>query len=626
MRYASRGVSGSVEDVCATAGGSWAFSTLIFALTVVLPILGRAQTWTALSNPPTFNASTALLLTDGTVMVQADNGYGGGQWWKFTPDANGSYVHGSWSQLASMPAGYTPKYFASAVLPDGRVLVEGGEYNGSATIVETSLGAIYQPTTNTWTSVSPPSGWSQIGDAQSVVLANGTFMLGNCCTSQQALFNASSMTWTLTGSGKHDPNSQEGWTLLPSGKVLTVDTNNGTQSELYDPSTGSWSLAGSTGNSLVAPCIEVGPAVLRPDGSVFAEGGTSYTAVYSSSGAYWSNGPGFPSGVGVTDGPAAILPNGNVLVMAGPNSPCYGVGATFYEFNGAQLTAVPSPPRAPSDPSFVGRMLVLPSGQILLTDGSTNVQVYTASGTYQASWQPVITSVPSALTAGSTYTVTGMQFNGLTQGAMYGDNVQSATNYPLVRITNNASGHVFYARTHGHTSMGVATGNAAVSTNFDLPTDIEAGASTLVVVANGTPSSSVAVTVSVPGDSGTMTEGMRTVVNINDGIDTTYRGYDSGFVGSYTPTALSGGRTLTAFYDIGAGSCGVCPATNGVVTVSGFSADPGANWLNSASANGVTKGGSTASYFYSNGSATWSWGSIFGFAGSGTTTTTESHH
>ena len=43
------------------------------------------------------------------------------------------------------------------------------------------------------------------------------------------------------------------------------------------------------------------------------------------------------------------------------------------------------------------------------------------------------------------------------------------TNYPLVRITNNNTGHVFYARTHDHSSMGVATGNMAVSTNFDVP-------------------------------------------------------------------------------------------------------------------------------------------------------------
>jgi hypothetical protein len=43
--------------------------------------------------------------------------------------------------------------------------------------------------------------------------------------------------------------------------------------------------------------------------------------------------------------------------------------------------------------------------------------------------------------------------------------------------------------------MGVATGKRKVSTHFDVPSGIETGASSLVVVANGIPSKSVAVTV-----------------------------------------------------------------------------------------------------------------------------------
>jgi hypothetical protein len=67
-------------------------------------------------------------------------------------------------------------------------------------------------------------------------------------------------------------------------------------------------------------------------------------------------------------------------------------------------------------------------------------------------------------------------------------------NYPLVRITN-ATGHVFYPATHGHSTMGVATGAKIVSTKFDVPSGIETGASKLVVIANGIPSASVEVTV-----------------------------------------------------------------------------------------------------------------------------------
>ena len=54
-----------------------------------------------------------------------------------------------------------------------------------------------------------------------------------------------------------------------------------------------------------------------------------------------------------------------------------------------------------------------------------------------------------------------------------------------MRIVNANSGHVFYCKTHNHSSMGVATGSALVSTKFDVPADIELGPSKVYVVANG---------------------------------------------------------------------------------------------------------------------------------------------
>jgi hypothetical protein len=90
------------------------------------------------------------------------------------------------------------------VLPDGGVVVEGGEYNcasGSCNAVWTNQGAIYDPLKNTWTPVQPPKGWTTIGDAQSVILPNGTYMQANCCTKQQALFNPESCKPDLDRSG-----------------------------------------------------------------------------------------------------------------------------------------------------------------------------------------------------------------------------------------------------------------------------------------------------------------------------------------------------------------------------------------------------------------------------------------
>ena len=72
--------------------------------------------------------------------------------------------------------------------------------------------------------------------------------------------------------------------------------------------------------------------------------------------------------------------------------------------------------------------------------------------------------------------------------------MQAATNYPLVRITNRASGHVVYARTHGHSSMSVSA-NTRSSTSFDVPATIESGPSELVVVANGIASTPISVRV-----------------------------------------------------------------------------------------------------------------------------------
>ena len=469
-----------------------------------------AQTWTPLAQQPPFGAGNPLLLTDGTVIAHDTCSP---NWWRLTPDSSGSYVNGSWSPIASMPSNYGPLYFASAVLPDGRVIVEGGEYN-FCSAVWTTLGALYDPVGNSWSAVTPPTGWNTIGDAQSAVLANGTFMLANCCSKQSALFDATNRTWMLTGAGKFDIHDEEGWTLLPSGKLLTVDAYvraydvNGTNSELYDPATGTWSSAGSTGVQLWdsfrnAPgnsgnSYELGPAVLRPDGTVFATGANGapsaagHTSIYDTKTGIWTPGPDFPGNLDIADGPAALLPNGNVLVETSPA--IFKKGAEFFEWDGSQLIAVPAPKPANNESSYIGNFLVLPTGEILWTDLGGNAWTYSSSGGPNPAWAPVITDAMKNIQRGRTYILFGRNFNGFSQGAAYGDDAQAATNYPLVRITNHASGHVFYARTHDHSSMAVAN-SGTVSTSYDVPASMETGAADLVVVTNGIPSAPVAVNV-----------------------------------------------------------------------------------------------------------------------------------
>ena len=491
-----------------------------------------ASPWTPLENAPPFGTpGTMLLESDGTVLVhdEPDNNTTGGtnQWWKLTPDARGSYIDGTWSQIASMPASYTPLYFASAVLPDGRMIVEGGEYIGEND-AWTNQGAIYNPVANSWKSVAPPPGWANIGDAASEVLANGTFMLQQSCQTcltnpdlvvDQALLNAKTMTWTvIPGTGKNDPNDEEGWTLEPNGQVLTVDAWIPAATQLFHPASDTWAFAGNTdpaGNPVDPfPVVEIGPQVEMPGGNVFVVGAGSSTqepptacttdeptqdALYNYKSGTWSAAPEIPAIGGEefdsTDGPGSVLPDGNVLFDA---SACvYNAPTHFFVYNASSntITQIPDVPNAPNDSSYYTRMLALPNGQVLFNDGSSDMEVYTAGGTPNPSWAPSITSLSSrGLAPGGTYSVSGSQLAGLDQGAAYGDDVQDNTNFPLVRITNDATGVVTYARTHDWTSVSVAPGTRS-STQFTLPPRTPAGRSTLVVVANGIASSPSSVTV-----------------------------------------------------------------------------------------------------------------------------------
>src|SRR5204862_7530605 len=107
---------------------------------------------------------------------------------------------------------------------------------------------------------------------------------------------------------------------------------------------------------------------------------------------------------------------------------------------------------------FQTRFLLLPTGQILYSNNSSTLSLYTPDGSPKAAWKPTITSAPSDLVVGHTYVISGTQLNGLSQACSYGDDAQMATNYPLVRLTDTATGKVRYMFTAHHSTMGVATG------------------------------------------------------------------------------------------------------------------------------------------------------------------------
>jgi hypothetical protein len=64
------------------------------------------QTWQPLTHQPNFSPGAVLLLTDGTVLAHSEpnclncTSTDYNSWYKLMPDSSGSYVHGTWTQVA----------------------------------------------------------------------------------------------------------------------------------------------------------------------------------------------------------------------------------------------------------------------------------------------------------------------------------------------------------------------------------------------------------------------------------------------------------------------------------------------------------------------------------------------
>jgi hypothetical protein len=470
--------------------------------------------WKTLTNTPPFSVDTMLLLTDASIMCHE---YETSNWHRLVPDAKGNYVNGTWQSMTPLPANAplsqdgpvdAPLYYASAVLKDGRVFVAGGEYNATNQ-VDLLAAEIYDPVADSWAAVSTPPGWSNIGDAPSCVLPDGRVLLGDINSKRTAILDPISKTWSL-GGNKDDSSSEEGWTLLPNHSILCPEVTNHPKAERYLINSNSWVSAGSTpsGHDLVlnAPVsIEIGPAILMPDDRVFCMGASGHSAIYHVKTDTWSPGPDFtdPNGnlLRAFDAPAVLLPNGRVLFIVGPvitsglEQGWAGQPIYCFEFDGANLHTVPPPPNAASTVTYNCRFLLLPTGQVLYSNCTSDLQIFTPGGAPSSHWRPHISQVPKVLRHGHSYRLRGRQLNGLSQANAYGDDAQMATNYPLVRLKHIGNKKVYFCRTFDHSTMAVATGKRLVHTHFHVPHMVPIGHYELAVVANGIESKSVKVRV-----------------------------------------------------------------------------------------------------------------------------------
>ena len=244
------------------------------AFSFAFGVVASAQTWTAVTPPPQGQqVGTMLLLTDGSVMMV--DGVGPG-WLRLTPDAKGNYATGSWTTAA--PMSEERLFFASQILPSGKLYVLGGEYSGPGTPrTDTATAEIYDPVTNTWTTAAPyPAQGAVCGDGNIAYDANtvtgsnvitgipstvsfyvGWSVSGNGIPAGATITSIDSKTQihissnatatgtsTLTFTGPHP--SCFGATetmLLPGGTQILAGSLVDTTTRIYTIATDSWALA-----------------------------------------------------------------------------------------------------------------------------------------------------------------------------------------------------------------------------------------------------------------------------------------------------------------------------------------------------------------------------------------------
>ncbi len=476
---------------------------LIIAICFFNKTTNAQGTWTPLANitpVPNGGVMVMLLLSDGTVMAKTDSCKSDttatATWAKLTPDIHGSYINGTWTTISPMHD--TRVYFASQVLKDGRVFVAGGEIeNESATGNGTggNSGETYDPLTDTWTMA--PFQTLYFGDANSEILPDGKVLLAVLSGTGKStmIFDPIANTWA-NGPSCHNGHDESAWVKLADNSILFVDIGS-THSERYIPSLNQWVTDATVSDSLYDPYwFETGAGFLLPDGRAFFLGASGHTAYYTPSGnmtpGTWSSGPDIPNGYGTVDAPGAMMVNGKILCAASPLNTSDSISGAFYapteffefDYLSNSFTQITAPAGGDSlnVPCYMSNMLDLPDGTVLFsTQNSSQCYVYAPNGIPLASGKPTINNLVKLNC--DTLMMTGTLFNGISEGAGYGDDWQMASNYPVVRFSNGTN--VYYARTFNWNNTGLQRGSAPDTTLFTLPAALPYGSYSLAVIANG---------------------------------------------------------------------------------------------------------------------------------------------
>lgn len=273
-----------------------------------------------------------------------------------------------------------------SVLSDGDVLVVGGH---DINVVDYASAELYDPATNQWT-VTGSLNTARRYPVQ-VELANGQVLVATgshgppTCTrylSSAELYNPATGVWTYTGSTLV-PRESATAIRLADGRVLLVGGYNGggsactdtdpVDTEIYNPATGHWSLAGNLPHGWLSGAMVLLPdhRVLLVDGNQTGSSPFAEAVIFNPATGQWSEAarPILPrSGAAAT-----LLPDGNVLLSQGGQlrSEIYHPATNTWSLDATTLRD-----------NNGGHTFLLPDGRVLLAGGGTSTGPSTTAELY----------------------------------------------------------------------------------------------------------------------------------------------------------------------------------------------------------------------------------------------------
>lgn len=291
---------------------------------------------------------------------------------------------GGWRRVGPMAVARI--LHTATLLPSGQVLIVGGESDvGPAIPQGTASVELYDPTSGAF----HPAASLHVGREEhtATLLPDGRVLIAGGSltppagklTATAELYDPRTGSWTLAAP-MHAPRWSAAATVLPSGQVLVAGGNVvGSTAELYDPATDTWTETGP----MVTPDRRGSSALPLPDGGVVLLGGTTGVDAraeperYDPASKSWRTAttPRMDYGRAV-----AALADGRVLA-AGPNvnylphDPRPPQPADAEVYDPATDTWTPTGPLPDPTDAFLGTAVRLADGRVLVVGGK-HAQIY----------------------------------------------------------------------------------------------------------------------------------------------------------------------------------------------------------------------------------------------------------